>query len=159
MSTYLYSNQQSPPLDNSEGITEKNKEEINQADGNTKIASQSIKQNKLIVPKMNSARQAPLTDDLSELGNPYSKFAGSIPPISMQEAPEYISTILGNKAQLPAEDKAALEVMSDMYRESESDPKVNLNFNEIKAVASTIDNQEIKQAVIKKIAWRLWNSS
>lgn len=119
----------------------------NAASGQQKAASTTV-----------ATTTASTTDnELGVPGNPYSQLTGgsSLPPISMQDAPKYINKLLKkNKAKLPAVDADALGDISTLYDEADQTQQEAPDFKEIKKIANSVSDQDIRGTLIKQAAWQ-----
>lgn len=93
----------------------------------------------------------------AELGNPYSKLinGSSLPPIAMEDAPKYVNKLLNKKqSQLPLVDKKSLATISMLYEEQSELHDAKPDFNEIKQVASSISDNEVRSKLLKQASWQ-----
>ena len=94
-------------------------------------------------------------DFLEGLGNPYSQLVDpSAPKISMQEGIKRINSLLKkNNKKLPEGDKAALANISTLYKESEEAQEEVPDYNLVKNIASSIDDENVRDEVVRQASW------
>lgn len=98
-----------------------------------------------------------LSDDeyFEGLGNPYSQLVDpSVPKISMQEGIKRINTLLNkNNKKLPVKDKAALDDISTLYKESEEAEQETPDYDSVKQIARSISNENVRDEVVRQASW------